>query len=453
MRGVVAALLIVVFSTIAYGQATRWWRLRTQYLPLERQRAEQRQQLERPATSAAPAASVRPSAPAAPDYWTDFRGPKRDGEYRERPIATDWSAGLQPKWKQPIGLGYASFAVGGGRAYTIEQRRNKEVVAAYDVQTGRELWTNSWTAEFRESMGGDGPRATPTFHENRVYALGAEGELRCLDAATGSQIWRTNILQDAGADNIQWGMSAAPLIVDNTVVTQPGGKNGASIVAYDKLTGKRLWQSLNDGASYTSPMLVMLAGRRQILTVTAARAVGLVPEDGSLIWEFPWENHARINVAQPVLIDPNRVFLSASYDKGAALIEISAQSNVLSARELWANNQMKNRFQTSVLSGGYLYGLDEGILACLDANTGERKWKGGRYGYGQVLLASGHLIVMTEEGQLALVRATPDAFTEVARVDALTGRSWNVPAFADGLLLVRNASEMAAYDLTVKSER
>jgi len=432
---IAAAIAVAVLAVFAYRYIDRQRAFARQYAELDRHRSEQRSQPER---AAPPAAS--------PDYWTDFRGPKRDGSYTERAIRTDWTPNLKPIWKQPVGGGYASFAIGGGRAYTIEQRRGNEVVTAYDVETGRELWAHTWPAEFQERMGGDGPRATPTFHDGRVYALGAEGELRCLDAATGTAVWNTNILTDARAGNIMWGMSAAPLIVDDKVIVQPGGR-GASIVAYAKNSGKRVWGSLDDEASYTSPMLVTLVGRRQILTVTATRAVGLAPEDGSLLWEFPWVNDQHINVAQPVLLDDTRVFLSAAYGKGAAMFEVTATPSGFATRQVWANIQMKNRFQTSVLSNGYLYGMDEGILACIDANTGERKWKGGRFGYGQVLLASGHLIVMTEEGQLVLVAATPDQFTEVARIDALEGRSWNVPAFANGILLVRNATAMAAYDL------
>jgi outer membrane protein assembly factor BamB len=160
-------------------------------------------------------------------YWTDFRGPKRDGEYSEGPVLLNWPAtGLKPIWKQPAGAGYASFVIARGRAFTIEQRGSQEVVAAYDVPTGREIWTNAWAAEFRESMGGDGPRATPTFHEGRLYSQGALGELRCLDAATGKRIWSRNILTDNQADNLQWGMSNSPLIVDDKVIVMPGGPSG-----------------------------------------------------------------------------------------------------------------------------------------------------------------------------------------------------------------------------------
>jgi outer membrane protein assembly factor BamB len=229
------------------------------------------------ASTSAPTSQIATvDKPNAPDSsWTDFRGRNRDGRYTGA-IRTSWPReGLRRLWKQPIGAGYASFVVADGRAFTIEQRRDQEVVAAYDVQTGRELWTNAWNASFEESMGGDGPRATPTYHDGRIYALGAEGELRVLDAAKGTLVWRRNILSENGAYNLSWGMSAAPLIVDDTVIVLPGGTRGSSVVAYKKATGDPVWKALNDEASYTSPMLVTLGGVRQLLVVTATRVVGL----------------------------------------------------------------------------------------------------------------------------------------------------------------------------------
>ncbi|HEY6190388.1 MAG TPA: PQQ-binding-like beta-propeller repeat protein [Pyrinomonadaceae bacterium] len=449
------------------------------YAELERHRAQQRQQAMQetvaapsntnaPTTAAGTAATDTQQPGAAPspaadmahkdeamrparNYWTDFRGPMRDGRYDEVAIKTNWpSGGLPQLWKQPVGGGYASFVVAEGRAYTIEQRRNQEVVAAYDTETGRELWTHGWDASFRESLGGDGPRATPTWHDGRIYALGAAGEFRCLDAKTGKLIWNRNILSDNGAQNISWGMAASPLVVDDKVIVLPGGESGKSVVAYNRLSGAPVWRALNDQASYTSPMLVTLAGRRQVLVVTASRIIGLAPEDGALLWETPWENTAHINVAQPIPVDQNRFFISASYGRGAALVEVTGSGKSFSARKVWENNAMKNKFNSSVLQNGYVYGLDEGILTCVEVGTGERKWKGGRYGYGQVLLASGHLIITTEEGEIVLVRATPEAHTEVARFAALEGRTWNTPAIAGGRLLVRNATHMAAYNIAAQ---
>ena len=438
------------------------------YSELERHRAQQKSETGASATpeagNAATAATPDPNAaPAAPapasaataanagvarPVWANYRGANRDGRYDEKRINTSWtSSGLKPEWKIPVGGGWASFVIADGVAFTIEQRRQQEVVAAYDMKTGRELWTQGWNAEFKESMGGDGPRATPTWDEGKIYALGATGELRCLDAKTGRVAWGKNILSDNGASNLQWGMSGAPLIVDDKVIVQPGGKSGKSIVAYNKNTGAPVWRSLNDTQAYVSPMLATLAGRRQVLAVTANRVVGLDPSNGQLLWDYPWDTSMGINCSQPIPVDANRVFVSSGYGKGAALVEVKDEGGKLAAAKIWENTNMKNKFNSSVLHNGFVYGLDESILACVDVNTGERKWKGGRYGFGQVIFANDHLIVISEEGELALVRATPDSYQEVAKFKVLEGRTWNNPALADGRLLVRNGTEMACFNL------
>ena len=402
------------------------------------------------ATGASPGETAVDGSAASRGYWPDFRGPSRDGRYVGPPIRTDWPRGGLPRlWKQPVGLGYASFVTANGRAFTIEQRRRQEVVAAYDIESGREIWTHGWDAQFVEYMGGDGPRATPTYHEGRIYALGAIGELRCLDARTGALIWRHDILAENGAANIQWGMAGSPLIVDNAVIVLPGGPRGHSVAAYDKKTGQPMWQAQDDEAGYTSPMLVTLGGVRQLLIVSASRAIGLTVDAGRLLWDYPWVTNQGINVSQPLVLGNDRVFLSAGYDHGAAVVEVSRTGDRFTTRRIWENNRMKNKFTSSVLLNGYIYGLDEAILACIDAATGDLKWKGGRYGYGQVLLAGDHLIVLTEDGDLVLVKATPERHVEVATFPAIDGKTWNHPMIADGRLLVRNLQEMAAFDIRV----
>ncbi len=407
--------------------------------------------------AAPPAAGPRTAAPdtstgaterVAPDppltaYWTGFRGPDRDGHYRQRPILTAWPTdGLRPLWKQPVGIGYSSFVAANGRAFTIEQRGTEEVVAAYDVPTGRELWTHRWKRSFGGSNGG--PRATPAWHDGIVYALGATGELRALADADGRQIWRTDILEDADAGNLEWGVSASPLVVDDTVVVLAGGSKGKSVAAYERRTGKPVWSALNDRVSYSSPTLATIHGVRQIVILTASRIVGLTPDRGDLLWEFPWPYDQ--NPSQPLILG-DRVFISTSSGGGAVMIQLTRQGQQFSAGELWRTNRMKNNFTSSVHHDGFIYGLDEFILACIDASTGDLKWKGGRYGYGQVMLASGHLIVLTEQGELALVRADPAAHQELTRFPAIEGTTWNHPAMSDGILLIRNINEMAAFDL------
>jgi outer membrane protein assembly factor BamB len=194
-------------------------------------------------------------------------------------------------------------------------------------------------------------------------------------------------------------------------------------------------------------MIVTLDGVRQLLLLSAARLFGLSLDTHEVLWEYAWPGPNQINAAQPLVIGGNRVFVSSGYGMGAAVVEITSGNPRFSVREVWRNNRMKNRFASSVLYDGHIYGLDESILACVEAATGELLWKGGRYGYGQVLLADGHLIVLTEDGDLALVRATPAGHEELARFPVLNGKTWNVPAIGDGFLLVRNLAEMAAFDL------
>jgi outer membrane protein assembly factor BamB len=393
-----------------------------------------------------PKPAQKPQLEASSIYWKEYRGPGRAGIYAETEIRTDWPSGKLPLlWKRPVGGGYASVVVADETIFTIEQRRKKEVVAAYDLDSGREKWIHSWDADFREVLGGNGPRATPVWHDGLLYALGATGELRCLDARSGKRIWSRNILSENQAENLEWGMAASPLVVDDKVIVLPGGPDGKSVVAYNRLTGNPIWKALDDRQAYTAPQLAMIAGRRQMLVVSAKRVMGLAVEDGSLLWERPWVTYQGISAAQPIVIGDNRVFISAGYGHGASLIEISSNGETFEARTVWSNTRMKNKFSSSVLYEGYIYGLDEAILACMDAATGELKWKGGRYGYGQLLLAGGHLILSSESGEVALVKASPDKYEELARFQAIEGKTWNVPAIADGRLIVRNTTEMACF--------
>jgi outer membrane protein assembly factor BamB len=283
-----------------------------------------------------------------------------------------------------------------------------------------------------------------------VYALGATGELRCLEDTTGRLVWRTNILEDHRAHNLIWGMAGAPLVVGNAVIVTPGGPNGHSIAAYDRGTGKRLWSSQNEKAGYASPMLVTLAGREQVLVFTGVGLLSITPDRGERLWFHPWRTNADINAAQPLVIGDNRVFISSGYDVGGAVLEVVPDGAGYAVHEVWRNNRMKNRFAGSVLHDGFIYGMDESIMACVDAATGELKWKGGRYGYGQLVLSGNRIIVLTERGDLVLIAANPQQHEELASFSALEGKTWNMPAIVDGILLVRNIREMAAFDLKIQ---
>jgi outer membrane protein assembly factor BamB len=422
-----------------YAPALTWHKTSPNYEALERDRASR---------AAANNASVAP-APRTSSYWSGFRGPLRDGVYEEIPIRTNWPAGGLPLlWRQPCGGGYSSFAVADGRVFTLEQRRDQEVLVAYSVEDGHELWRQGWPAEFRDFYAEGGPRSTATYSDGLVYALGALGTLQCVEATTGKQSWSHEILAENHGDVPSYGLSASPLVLGQKLIILSGAGHGHSVVCHEKRTGKLLWSALDDTTGYASPMLMELAGTFQIVVSCETRTVGLNPEDGKLLWEYPWRVRTKqLPIAQPVAVSTNRFILSAGYFTGAAAVEITRATSGFAARTVWQNSFLKNKFTSSVCWRGFLYGLDEDILTCLDANTGERKWKGERYGYGQLLLASGHLVILSGEGELALAPATPDPPRELARFQAIHGKTWNHPAISDGRLLVRNSVEMACFDI------
>jgi outer membrane protein assembly factor BamB len=385
-----------------------------------------------------------------------YRGVKRDGVAIGPALEHDWTKN-PPKelWRHPVGGGYAGFAVAGNVAVTIEQRKGDEAVVCYDVDTGNERWVYSYPAEFTEPLGGPGPRATPTIYEGEVYSLGAKGHLACLDGATGKEKWHVNILEGNG--NIMWAMSGSPLVYGNVVVVNPGvqvkSESLHALVAYDRKSGKLVWGSGDTKAGYASPMLATLAGVEQILLFDGAEIAGYAVADGKKLWSHPWKTHQDINVAQPLVLDGHRVFVSSGYGVGCAMLQITKADSAWNVKELWRNTLLRLKMSSPVLYQGHIYGQDDGFLVCLDAETGERKWKGKRYGHGQILLAGDLIVVLAESGRLVLVEATPEAFREVASIRAIEGqtwprpRTWNYPALARGRVYVRNDIEMAAYEL------
>jgi len=391
---------------------------------------------------------VEPMASVAGADWNGFRGLGRDGQSPE-PINTVWpSAGLRCLWRQACGGGYASFAIAGGRAFTIEQRREFEVVAAYDVETGRELWTNAWQAKFAEYHSDEGPRSTPAYDDGRVYALGATGEFRCLDATNGVIVWGTNIAKENRADLPDYGLSSSPLIVGDRLILQPDAWKGRGVVCYDKKDGHHLWSALNVPVGYATPELVTVDGEQQVVICARPDIIGLRLCDGAERWHYTWHITANERpITQPLNLGGGRLLVSAAYMTGAAVFELNRAGDGFAAREVWRNRNLKCKFSSPVLWQGYVYGLDEDILACVDAKTGERQWKDGRYGYGQILIAGGNLIVLCADGSLVLVKPDPSQLIEIARFPALHGKTWNYPAISGGRLLLRNGAEMACFDI------
>jgi outer membrane protein assembly factor BamB len=409
----------------------------------QRALAEQRREQARQGSAVAAPAPVE----ALETQWPGFRGLARDGVVHSS-VQLPWPAeGPRLLWEQPVGGGHASFAIVGGLAYTIEQRGDDEVVACYAVESGRELWTYRYAARFGEFFGGPGPRATPAVQDGRVFALGGTGVLTCLDVATGSRLWQRNILDDAGADNLPWAVSASPLVYEGRVYVVPGGK-GASVVAYDATSGEPVLEGGDRKAGYASPMIATLAGIEHLLVFDAAGLTAYAPADLAELWHFPWTTSNDVNCGQPIVVDDRRVLISSGYGHGCALLRVTGTGSQLGVEQVWFNRNLKLKFSSAVLLDGYVYGLDNTVLVCLDVETGKQQWKAGRYGYGQLVLAGRFLIVQCESGDLAVVEATPEGHREASRVEALGSRTWNHPAVAGGKLLLRNDRRMMCYDLS-----
>jgi outer membrane protein assembly factor BamB len=384
----------------------------------------------------------------------DYRGAHRDGVSPGPKLARSWSTD-PPKlvWRQPVGGGYASFVVAGPLVITIEQRRDSEAIVAYDFDTGRERWIHEYPSLFSERMGGDGPRSTPTVHQGEVYALGATGVLSCLEVDSGKPLWSLDILKQNGAENIDWGMAGSPLIYNGMVLVNPGNQKGTalsrSITTFDLVTGKPVWGGGETRAGYASPMLVALAGVPQVLVFDAGGLAGFDAADGRELWRTPWKTDFDVNAAQPIVLDDNALFITSA--SGAALVKVEQIDGAWNVDEVWKNLRMKCGFSCPIAYNGYVYGIDENILVCLELATGKRIWKDrdGQYGHGQLLRRDDLLIVLGEAGELALVEATPERFRELGRIQAIEGKTWNNPTLVGRRIFVRNHLEMAAYDLPI----
>ena len=401
-------------------------------------------------------ASNQPAAtvPAQATGYPQFLGPDRSGVLGDIPLRRDWDS-QPPKvvWRQPVGLGWSAFAVSERHAITQEQRREDELIVCYDLQTGRALWAHTNHVRFIESMGGDGPRATPTIRQERVYAMGATGILDCLEEATGRLIWTRDVLHENHLSNITWGDSCSPLLAHDLVVVTGGDQRTNTLFAYESVTGKPVWQAGHDQASYCSPVLGSVAGREQILMVNGFSVAGHDPKSGDILWEYAWPDKFA-KATQPLVIDTNRVFIAAGYGVGCVMLKVECSaSGVWSAAPLWKNRDMKPKFSNLVRRGQYVYGLDEGVLACMNLDNGKREWKSGRYGHGQILMVNDLLLVQAESGDFALVEISPEKTRELGRFPALSGKTWNSPALAGDLLLVRNDQEAACYRLPLNASK
>jgi outer membrane protein assembly factor BamB len=408
----------------------------------------------------APIESIDLTQTSARDF-PQFLGPLRDARIDHVQLDPDWKQ-RPPRlvWRQPIGAGWSAFVAVQGLACTMEQRGEEELVTAYNIENGNLVWSYGIPARHHTILGGVGPRSTPTIADGKVYSLGATGHVACLDGATGKAIWTDDLLQRYGVTpeeditRVAWGRSNSPLVLDDLVVVPAGGpmqEKPVSLIAYDKLTGDVIWESGEHLVSYASPSLATLAGRDQIVSVNQDIVSGHDVADGTILWQHPWpgKSNADASNSQPVILQNSRVLLSKGYGGGATLLELSStDTDSISVSQLWKDSSvMKTKFTNVVVHDGHIYGLSDGILECVEIATGQRRWKRGRYGHGQILGVGDFLLLQSEDGEVILLDATPDRLRERGTFPALDGKTWNNPCLYGNLLLVRNAEEAGCYEL------
>jgi outer membrane protein assembly factor BamB len=378
--------------------------------------------------------------------WPGFRGPSRDAVIHGTHVNTDWSSRPPVEiWRRQIGPGWSSFAVSGDLIYTQEQRGDAEIVACYRLSTGEPVWVHRDAARFWESNGGPGPRGTPTLSAGRVYTLGATGILNALDAASGQRIWSHNAATDTGVTVPDWGVTSSPLIIGDVVIVAISGQ----LVGYEATTGKLRWIGPKGGAGYSSPHLLTLNGVAQIVLLRGSRTISVDPKDGALLWEHVWQ--PGVGIVQPGITADGLLISTGDAMGGLGIrrVAVTHKPEGWQVEERWTTRGLKPYFNDFVIHKGHAYGFDGSILAAIDLSDGTRKWKGGRYGSGQMVLLAEQdlLLVVSEDGEIALVGATPDKFTELARLPVLNAKTWNHPVLVNNILVVRNGEEMAAIRL------
>ncbi|CAN5757180.1 PQQ-binding-like beta-propeller repeat protein [soil metagenome] len=403
-------------------------------------------------SEAATPSKVEPPTPARrdptgkPAEWPGFRGPDRDSIVHGTRISTDWTSSPPVQlWRRPIGPGWSSFAVQGDLLYTQEQRGSDEVVSCYRMSTGEPVWRHRDAARFWESNGGTGPRGTPALSGGLAYTHGATGIVNALDARTGAVAWSHNAATDAGIKVPTWGISSSPLVVGDLVVVAASG----ALVAYDMATGAQRWLVKSTGGSYSSPHLVTIGGVLQILLMSAKGTSSVAPADGKVLWTSEW---AGTPIVQPAILPGGDLLITtadAMGGLGVRRIGVSQGPAGWTIEERWTSRGLKPYFNHFVVHNGHAFGFDGSILSSINLESGERNWKNGRYGAGQMLLLAEQdiLLVVSEEGELALVSATPERFAELTRFPALNAKTWNHPVLVGDVLIVRNGEEMAAFRL------
>jgi outer membrane protein assembly factor BamB len=376
--------------------------------------------------------------------WPRYRGPGGDGRSAETGLVRGWGAeGPRVLWRLPLGEGYSGMAVVGGRVYTMFASGRDEFALSVDAATGKERWRFRTDANRFDDMG-SGPRSTPTVDGSLVYVVGAQGKLYALEAANGRKVWGVDLVGDLGGRVPRWGVAASPLVDGDLLLVDAGGRDGHSIVAFDKKTGARRWGASNDLPGYSTPIAVTIGGLRQAVFFTGTRVIAVDPASGKVFWQSPWRTEYDVNAAMPVFVPPDKIFVSSGYDTGAMVLRVKREGSGAVAEKVWQSRVMKNHFNSSVLVGDYLYGFDDGTLKCVHAASGETRWAERGFAKGSLLYADGLLVVLSERGLLVLADASPEAYRERARSQVLQGKTWTMPSLADGRLFLRTERELVA---------
>jgi outer membrane protein assembly factor BamB len=392
-----------------------------------------------------------------PGDWPGFRGPNRDGAVHDVKIATNWNE-KPPRllWKRKIGPAWSSVAVVGDRLFTQEQLGDKEAVDCLDAATGHIVWSHEDPVRHEDDQGGAGPRATPTFAAGRIFALGATGILNCLDARTGKAQWSRNIADDAATKKPMWGFSSSPLVTDDLVIVFACGDFAApnslkALRAYRADTGKPAWSIAAGKIGYSSPQLCSIGDAKTVLSLSDSGLFAVDPSSGHILWDHatPVGSPGVPRCVQPQVVPSKGILFDAGPTIGTVLTDAEHSGESWVEEQRWASRFLKPSFNDFVVYGNAAYGFDARVLTCIDLETGKQRWKGGRYGSGQVLLLADQplLLVISEKGEAVLVAADPNEHHELGRFQAIEGKTWNHPVIAHGRLYVRNSEEFACYEL------